>query len=113
MSEIRTNVRDVGAAETDELNAMFERRRFERATGTVNTSPYWQVRIGWGSAPPIAFPPFTYDVKDSRADAEYCARWAEGWRSADDADLYVIAAWVRGPGACAWEPVSVAQVGAA
>lgn len=109
MNEISSD--ETPHASVDGVALVLARVRATRRPGAVNTTDRWQVRIRWGAIQQ-QWPPFTYDAKDSRADAVYCACQAEGWRSAD-ADPYVIAAWVRGPGACAWESVSAARVSAA
>ena len=94
-----------GAAGRDEITAAFEHKRAGRATGDVNTSPGWQVRIGWHSEPPTIWSPFTFDRKDTEEDAEYCARQAVHWKGSDKS-LYVTNAWVRAPGESKWQPVN-------
>lgn len=90
----------------DEVASVLARIRAERRPGPENRSGRWQVRIGWaGSA---ESPPFSFDTRDSREDAEYCARHAMTWKRADDG-LYVTGAWVRKPGASEWEPVTLPQ----
>lgn len=101
-----------GAVSEDEIAAAFERKRAGRAAGEVNTSPGWQVRIGWHSEPPTTWPPFTFDRKDTKEDAEHCARQAAHWKSSDKS-LYVASTWVRAPGASEWRPVSMPRVGPA
>lgn len=81
--------------------------RAERRPGPVNTTRRWQVRIGWaGSA---TSPPFSFDTKGSRSDAEHCARQAMSWKKADDG-LECTGAWVRGPDASEWESVALREV---
>jgi len=98
-----------GAPDQDEIATAFERRRAGQAHHGVNTSLLWQVRIGWYSEPPTVWPPFTYDTKDTKEHAEYCARQAVGWQGSDES-LYVTSACVRGPGESEWVPVAVSQV---
>ena len=92
----------------DEIAAEFERKRAGRATGAANTSSAWQVRIEWQSPDSMSWPPYTYDAKQTREDAEYCALHAIQWKAAD-ADLRVIGAHVRAPGASEWKPVALPQ----
>lgn len=93
----------------DEVESVLARVRAERRQGPVNTTSRWQVRIGWtGSA---KLPPFSFDVRDSREEAEYCARHVMLWKQADDG-LCVTGTWVREPGASEWEPVTSPQVAA-
>lgn len=92
----------------DEIATEFARKRLTRATGEVNASANWQVRIEWASPEPMTWPTFTYDTKRTRVEAEYCARHALQWRAADS-DLRVVGTCVRAPGASAWEPVSLTQ----
>lgn len=78
----------------------------------ANTTCRWQVRIEWVVRPPTTYPRYTFDTKESREDAEYCARHAMSWKKSDDA-LYVVEASVRGPGATDWEAVTLPHVVAA
>lgn len=95
-----------GDESVDEAAAWMARIRSARRPGAVNGTRRWQVRISWGGTQ--QWPPFTFDAKDSRGDAECCARQAAGW-STDDADLFVIETWIRGPGASVWESVAAPQ----
>jgi hypothetical protein len=99
--------------QTDEIAAAFARKRAARATGEVNTSANWQVRIKWASPESVTWPTFSYDAKDTREHAEYCARQAMAWKQSDT-ELHVTGAWVRGPGASEWARLDLpAQQGAA
>jgi hypothetical protein len=98
-----------GAPDQDEIATAFERRRAGQAHHGVNTSSSWQVRIGWYSEPPTVWPPFTYDTRDTKERAEYCALQAMSWQGSDES-LYVISASVRGPGESEWMPVAASHV---
>ena len=90
----------------DEVASVLARIRAERRPGPKNTTCYWQVRIGWAGSAEV--PPFSFDTRDSREDAEYCAHHAATRKWAHDG-LCITGVWVREPGASQWEPVTMPQ----
>jgi hypothetical protein len=100
-----------GDGPDDEITTVLARVRAERRPGAENATPRWQVRIGWSGC--ADWPPFTFDAKDTREDAEYCARNAMTWKRSGDG-LHVTGAWVRAPGASEWTTLALpAQQGSA
>ena len=96
----------IGYSSAEDVAEMLARVRDERRPSAENSTTQWQVRIRWGGS--RQWPPYTFDAKDSREDAEYCAQQAVTWNRSDT-ELFVVGAWVRGPGASACEPVTVPQ----
>lgn len=103
---MRDTIELIKASDVDKLAAEFARKRAARATGEVNNSTAWQVRIEWKSPGSVTWPTFTYDAKPTREAAEYCARHSLQWITSGD-DLSVIGACVRAPRASKWEPVGI------
>ena len=96
---------------SSEIAAAFARERAARATGEVNTSASWQVRIDWHCEPPVVWPPFTTDHRPTVEEATGIALAALRW--IPDPVLHVTGAAVRGPGEAAWQPVHLPQAVAA
>jgi hypothetical protein len=96
----------MGCGSAEDVAEVLARVRDERRPGAENTTTRWQVRIKWGGS--RQWPQYTFDAKNSREDAEYCAGQAVAWNRSDT-ELYVLGAWVRSPGAAAWDPVPASK----